>query len=336
MTEEEYREAHNRILLEAYFLSQAVLKSQQRQSMTEAQWNRLMQVLFELVKRLRESSARLGRALFDAERERFIRRRAGIASSVTPLPIRVGRRPGIPVGGGRVIPFPTRPDRPRAGELPASTDRHDFYLPDYEYEWFKEAMDQVKVEFIQSNTPDSAVDKGSRIIDKQVAGGSRRASLRGVRGDGRAIGWARIEGGGESCAMCAMLISRGPIYKSAASANFRRRDGKFSASKPGLGADEEMAMSIWRRFERTGNEDELSGLMNKWHENCDCLVVPVFDKSNFMGRDSYLYYEKEWIAAQRAYKAETGKTSFRKEKYHAFRRYLDRKAAREGGLRVAA
>jgi len=33
-----------------------------------------------------------------------------------------------------------------------------------------------------------------------------------VRSDPRAVGWAR-EGSGEECAFCAMLISRGPVYK---------------------------------------------------------------------------------------------------------------------------
>lgn len=51
-----------------------------------------------------------------------------------------------------------------------------------------------------------------------------RGSLMGaVLADDQALGWARVSDG-KPCAFCAMLVSRGPVYKSRATASFRSHD----------------------------------------------------------------------------------------------------------------
>ncbi|WP_424824282.1 hypothetical protein [Rothia aeria] len=85
---------------------------------------------------------------------------------------------------------------------------------------------------------------------------SAEAFNRTVGEDGKArvypIGWARVLTGRYSCGFCVMLASRGPVYTSAHHAG---------QSKPG-GRD-------------------------KFHNNCDCLVVPVFKSTDWAGRREY-------------------------------------------------
>ena len=59
---------------------------------------------------------------------------------------------------------------------------------------------------------------------RQVLTGGREATLTLVQADTEAIGWAR-KTDGDPCAFCALLASRGPVYKSEASASFRPHDG---------------------------------------------------------------------------------------------------------------
>lgn len=77
---------------------------------------------------------------------------------------------------------------------------------------------------------------------------------RRVGDDGKArvypIGWARVLTGRSSCGFCVMLASRGPVYSSAHHA------GK------GQGRD-------------------------KFHNYCDCVVVPVFKSTDWPGRREY-------------------------------------------------
>ena len=87
------------------------------------------------------------------------------------------------------------------------------------------------------------------------------------RGSRRAKSWARVLTGAENCAFCVVLASRGPVYSSAADAG---------------------------RVEVSG-EVEDSGLapyVNSYHDNCDCLVVPVYDFASWPGREDYLALER--------------------------------------------
>ena len=85
---------------------------------------------------------------------------------------------------------------------------------------------------------------------------SAEAFNRMVGDDGKArvypIGWARVLTGRSSCGFCVMLASRGPVYTSAHHA------GKGSA-----------------------------GGRDKFHNHCDCVVVPVFKSTDWAGRREY-------------------------------------------------
>ena len=96
-------------------------------------------------------------------------------------------------------------------------------------------------------TPDQARDRSAVTL----SGTASRLALEGGRdviegtimGDDDALGWARI-GDGDPCGWCAMLISRGGVYKSAKAAGDSRYGGE------------------------------------KYHDHDGCQAVPIFDRSS--------------------------------------------------------
>lgn len=85
---------------------------------------------------------------------------------------------------------------------------------------------------------------------------SAEAFNRTVGDDGKAriypVGWARVLTGRTSCGFCVMLASRGPVYSSA-----------HHAGKGGAGG------------------------RDKFHNNCDCMVVPVYKSTDWAGRREF-------------------------------------------------
>ena len=87
----------------------------------------------------------------------------------------------------------------------------------------------------------------------------------------RPVGWARVLQGRWSCGFCIMLAGRGAVYSTADAAKYvaapvgeKSREGGFLSRK----ARTELRKKNPRAF----------------HENCDCIVVPVFDPENWSGR----------------------------------------------------
>lgn len=81
------------------------------------------------------------------------------------------------------------------------------------------------------------------------------------------IGWARVLTGTESCPWCAMLASRGPVFKS-------ERDAQF----------------ITGRSERFDSRE-----LKLYHDNCDCEIVMVREGVDWNGREQYEALEQLWI-----------------------------------------
>lgn len=69
----------------------------------------------------------------------------------------------------------------------------------------------------------SGLVSASGAATRQVLNGGREALLTLVQADETALGWARVTDG-DPCYFCAMLASRGPVYKSAATAGFKAHD----------------------------------------------------------------------------------------------------------------
>lgn len=168
-----------------------------------------------------------------------------------------------------------------------SDERHPINLAPYRLGWLEEAMGPVRVEISRANATNGALARLVSVAAKEVENAGRRTQLWAVDDDPKAHGWARVAGGGESCAFCTMLISRGPVYEKAANA--------------GLRADDVLAVELWRQIDNAQTPDQhakaeaaFAALMTRWHPNCDCKVVPVFDRQNWPGRDDYLAARRLW------------------------------------------
>lgn len=183
-------------------------------------------------------------------------------------------------------------------------DRHDLFLDVFPFEYYAEAMVPAVVDLardlerayspingeelprVNAHRADGAIAEIAGVATQLTDRGARRTTLRAVETDPQVAGWARVEGGAESCAFCLMLISRGPVYTSADAA--------------GLDADDVSAVEIARQYQETGDRSELDSLQRRFHSFCDCQVVPVFDRSDWSGRSQYVEAEKRWIEASKA------------------------------------
>lgn len=115
-----------------------------------------------------------------------------------------------------------------------------------------------KLEQIRDDLPAREVDRlreeARRAVARRQAAAAERMIKNGGRGavfdladkDDQVLGWARVSMTGTPCGWCAMLISRGPVYKSATSAS--------------IGLD---------------HEGDL------YHDNCNCIAVPVFSEEQY-------------------------------------------------------
>src|SRR5690606_40380621 len=65
-----------------------------------------------------------------------------------------------------------------------------------------------------------------------------------------------------------------------------------------------------------GAEEAYNALMTRWHPNCDCKVVPVFDRANWSGKKSYEAALEIWKRVTRGH--------YGTDKINALRRYLEK------------
>lgn len=96
----------------------------------------------------------------------------------------------------------------------------------------------------------SAGNRQAAALERLVLNGGRDVNHELIRKDHRVVAWARVSKTGTPCGFCAMLISRGAIYKS-----------KKSAS---LGA--------------SGDE---------YHDNCHCEPIPVYSAAHYESDASF-------------------------------------------------
>jgi hypothetical protein len=137
-------------------------------------------------------------------------------------------------------------------------------------------------------------------VGKRIMGGARRHAqqpardvVQNVADEWPGVAWARVLTGPRSCAFCAMLASRGPVYTSETSA-------------------------LYKGGER----------VDKYHDDCDCEAVLVQNYSTWEGRRAHLLLAKLWEdstegfsgrrsmnAFRRAYQAQTGTGKFRPDSF---------------------
>ena len=152
-------------------------------------------------------------------------------------------------------------------------------------------LEQARVEIDDTNRRDPQVveqvtQRVERAVTRHVEQAGRDAIKTAVEAEQKraqtqtAIGWARVLTGAESCGWCAMLASRGPVYKTRESASHVVGQARSAmAAFNGTPA-------------RTRGPRSLG---DKFHDGCDCLIVPVFDLGDWIGIDAYDALEELWI-----------------------------------------
>ncbi|MGW2223790.1 VG15 protein [Streptomyces formicae] len=144
------------------------------------------------------------------------------------------------------------------GPLPLLLDRLESALDVTGPIEFKKAIAAGK-------TPQQALDAAAvRMVGTTqylALEGGRQVMNRSIEADERATGWARVTDG-SPCAWCAMLASRGPVYKTAKTAGDPRQGG------------------------------------NSYHDHCACQAWPAFTHDEpFIGVAEKLY--DDWLRTTR-------------------------------------
>ncbi|WDS51724.1 hypothetical protein SEA_TRIUMPH_10 [Streptomyces phage Triumph] len=132
---------------------------------------------------------------------------------------------------------------------------------------------------------DGLRDEAHRQAGAQQAAAAERIAMNGGRStvwnhtsrDRRAIGYIRLSRSGTPCGWCAMLISRGPVYRSEASATYADGD--------------------------------------KYHDNCHCYAEPVFSREQYSGSSAYELnrrYEELWPKVTRGLSGKAAVAAWRR------------------------
>jgi hypothetical protein len=108
----------------------------------------------------------------------------------------------------------------------------------------------VEPEQVDEGRADAHTKAGRRqaaAAERNVLNGARGPLYLAAQRDKRAIGYVRVSKTGTPCGFCAMLISRGVVYKS----------------------------------EKTAGDQDL------WHDNCHCIAIPVFSMRQYESNDLF-------------------------------------------------
>ena len=110
---------------------------------------------------------------------------------------------------------------------------------------------------------------------------------------GTVRGWARVATGRETCGWCLMLVSRGPVYASPATAGSK--------------------LDTRDALQTTGsNTFDTKEHMHAWHTGCDCKIVPVFKLDDWEGRERHKAAEMMWRDVTDGYSGRDAVNAFRR------------------------
>src|SRR5690606_20813096 len=173
--------------------------------MTRRDWISFLAIIYPFVEQARREIAIAARKFYDSERAKHVG------------PIELPLLDSLDLIGPDGRPIHIEDAIGITGEF---WPRLDIDLAPYKPEWFEEAMDAVVDEFVRPHDTQGPLAKVIGRAIKEAENGGRRTTMWAVDDDPDIIGWARVEGNENvgSCAFCAMLISRGPVYKEAGDA----------------------------------------------------------------------------------------------------------------------
>lgn len=249
--------------------------------LTTSDWLSLLRTLFPTVERLRDSSARLARQLYDSERH--------LAYPSLPRNLQ-------PLEGTKWPEFVQNMEPAR--KLMSVADSPSHALATFAMRTAREVENAGRQQIVHMTDNDPGLDEihgsvagrdespepASALKDESV--GDRPLQVvktpqeQAQAPDGTVEnirGWARVATGRETCAWCLMLVSRGPVYRSAENA--------------GLDLDDLNALNL------VAAGEDISGAMQQWHDGCDCKVIPVFKQKAWVGEAAQKRAEELWIEA---------------------------------------
>jgi hypothetical protein len=256
------------------------------QALPMAQWIEVLRLLYPEIERRREQSASLARSFYDSQRELFfpglptnaqdlepyqfdwfvkamepVRQRMSIENStqgaVAAMTLRAVRE--VEMAGRRQIIHAVENDNQLTEYITATPqERENLRFPD--------------------DVRDELLGILSGQTQTQVAA---RPKLRSVQTANDVQGWARVATGDETCAWCLMLVSRGPVYQGADTAGLSRDVSETAYVRMYNSYD--LATYGEKLVEK---DEDGKSLFNEWHDGCDCIVVPVFNKKNWFGQDA--------------------------------------------------
>lgn len=135
--------------------------------------------------------------------------------------------------------------------------------------------------------------------DREVLRGGRELLHDATAADPKAVGWARVTDG-DPCAWCAMLASRGAVYRSREAATTRRiREGEL----PPVSYTD----------------------LARYHDQCHCTVLPVYTRTDWLPEQGRAFREL-WDEATRDH---TGRDAI-----NAYRRAIEARRRRARARRV--
>lgn len=138
-------------------------------------------------------------------------------------------------------------------------------------------------------------------VDRMVKNGGRSRTFMLTTGDAGALGWMRISRTGTPCGFCAMLISRGFTPK---------KDGGL---KVGALFSSKASATVKGGGDRNSSDTYDDG--DLYHDNCNCTVVPVFDKAWAMDSpllDLNREYAKLWPIVTEGLGGKSAMTAWRR------------------------
>lgn len=139
---------------------------------------------------------------------------------------------------------------------------------------------QPKV-IVEYTSDDRKVGDDNRESRKKAS----KAEPASAKPGGKVLGWARVLTGAESCAFCAMLASRGPVYS---------EDTVVTTGKP---REVRPRQVHYRNSGATGGHTYVSGSRRegeKYHDHCDCIAVLVVKGVPWNGEQQYYDLKDLW------------------------------------------
>lgn len=134
---------------------------------------------------------------------------------------------------------------------------------------------------VDAERDEAHAKSGSRIasaMERLVLNGGRSAVWSLADRDKRVLGWARASTTGTPCGWCAMLISRGAVYRSEKSAT-------------------------------------LDGEGDQYHDNCHCVAIPMYSRSEYQNSPRFALnreYEELWPRVTRGLSGKAALSAWRK------------------------